>query len=160
MNKKGLGGESRNTNPEDCSDIYHFNLKAHPVFNKLREWYKEDGLVFQEIAYTPSILRMWYVSDGCLNKGRMSVRFTSENESDRPEVIENGFANIGIDISNGNGGNDFYICADRDKFFDYIGHDPVPGFEYKWEYQDQDEYERLKEQCDRKQKTQTIEDND
>ena len=157
LSKRGVDGESRNTNAEDCNDVYVLHLRAHPVFNKLREWYKEDGLVFQEVVYTPTILRMWYVSDGGINKSGMDVEFNSRNESNRPEVIKNGFSELGINISNGNGQHVFQIYAERDEFFDYIGHNPVPGFEYKWEYQDREEYERLKEQCDRQHKTQTLE---
>jgi len=157
LNKTGVNDEYRDSNPEDCYDVYELFLRGHPVFNKLRQWYKEDGLVFQEVAYTPTILRVWYVSDGGIDKQDMTTEFGSANESDRPEVIENGFANIGIDISNGDGGKHFRIYTNTDKFFDYIGHDPVPGFEYKWEYEDREQYERLKEQCDRKHKTQTLE---
>jgi len=101
---------------------------------------------------------MWYASDGGINKCDMYVRFTSRNESHRPENIIQGFADVGISTSNGNGTKEFYVSKhDTEKFFDFIGHDPVPGFAYKWAYKDRDRYERLKKEADEQYKTQTDE---
>jgi len=157
VNETNLGYENYNAEAQDYFDTYTIKTRAHPVFNKLREWYKEDGLVFQEVEYTPTILRMWYISDGCNNLSNNDIQLTSCNESERPSVIIQCFNDVGIDISNGNNHKHFRIGKDKDKFFDYIGHDPVPGFEYKWA-DTREEYERLKKQCKSKHKTQTMED--
>jgi len=136
-------------------DVWRTQSRSHPVLEQFESWYDTGEKVFPQIQYTAEQLRMWYVSDGCIDKANMSIHFISANESVRPQNIVQNFAEIGIAVSNGNNGKHFYVSmTDTERFFDFIGHDPVPGFGYKWAYDDRDEYERLKEKADREHKTQ------
>jgi len=152
-------GHTYDLSAKQCSDIYSLKLKSHPVFDHFACLDKKDLFQFNKFPFTPHLLRMWYVSDGNINKSDMTIHFTSHTDSNGVSSVINNFSKIGLDVNYYSGGDDFAIHADRDKFFDYIGHDPVPGFGYKWA-DTREEYERLKEQCDREHKTQTLEDND
>jgi hypothetical protein len=78
------------------------------------------------------VLKMWYISDGSLQNGGPIL--TVWNESDRHEFILSLFEDIGLSVTWQNSNNDVYIRKkSQDDFFDYIG-EPVPGFEYKWNY--------------------------
>jgi hypothetical protein len=103
---------------------------------------------------------MWWVSDGSFiwnSSGNSNVVFSSVNEGSRPQNIIQSFANCGFDCSL-QGDDRFALpVSQTEDFFDYIGHDPVPGFEYKWAWQDKERYKRLKEQTREKHCTQTLE---
>lgn len=147
------------TNSEDYYDGYKIHTRSHSLFNEFEKWWTTGEKVFPYLNYTKPLLRMWWVSDGSFNwrHGNSSVRFASWKEGCRPENIINSFSDIGFDCSM-YGGTDFILPVDQtEDFFDYIGHDPVPGFEYKWAWQDRDRYKRLKKESKEKHCTQTIE---
>lgn len=150
----GLG---RNTQPEDCLDYYQLNTRTHSDFNVFRTWRESCGTVFpRDLSVTPVTLKSWYVSDGGLqwSSDTSIVKFTSKNESGRPEAIIGSLEKHGFSASNS--GEIFYLKTNDTKhFFDLIG-DPVPGFEYKWAWRDRDRYKRLKEECREKHCTQTL----
>jgi len=129
LSSRGIGGEERNTNPKNCYDQYGLRTRYHPIFNKLRQWYKNNGLEFQEVKYTKNILRMWYVSDGTLrDSGRIQMGL--KNEMDRKEYIESLFDDIGIDVNLSCWTLYFSFEATK-KMFEFIG-DPPMGMEDKW----------------------------
>lgn len=138
-------------------DQYLLRLKAHPQFNSLRTWVSDGKTVFQDITVSPAILRMWYASDGSLvfPDTKSVIEFTSKNESDRPETIHRYFEQIDIECSHTDNYKFQIPHSQLDDFFDYIGHDPVPGFEYKWSYNDIDRQKRLYRRSKREDKTQT-----
>lgn len=161
--EKAVNDRSSNFDPdvkmENRYDLYRLITRAHPQINYFNQWWSDGELKFPRLEFTPKLLRMWYVSDGGINYDVNSrIRFTSLNESDRPQNIVRNFENIGFECHHVCGRDDFCISTPQtEDFFDYIGHDPVPGFEYKWAYQDKDRYKRLKEECKEKHKTQTFE---
>lgn len=155
--RESFGGDTR---PEDVLDIWRLNTRAHPQFNEFAEWYSTGEIVFPwNLTLSPEALKMWYVSDWCLGHGnrdnrKTCVRFTSRNEQDRPESIVNSLESLDFTVNHS--GKDFALSVeDTEDFFEYIG-DPVPGFEYKWAYNDYEEYQRLKEQCREQHCTQTL----
>jgi len=159
LNERGVNGEFRDTVPEDCVDSYKLNLRSYPVFNHFEQWWSSGEKTFPQIKYTKPLLRMWWISDGSFNwkSGDSTIWFTSRNEGSRPENIIESFKNVGFDC---NLYSDYIFAlpiSQTEDFFDYIGHDPVPGFEYKWAYQNRDRYERLMKQGKEKHHTQTIE---
>lgn len=144
---------------ENRFDQYELRTRSHPKINKFEQWWETGELKFPQLEFTPELLRMWYVSDGCMKwKYNSSIDFISSNESTTPQNIINSFNNIGLECNNGNNTENFRLpTAQTEDFFDYIGHDPVPGFEYKWAWKDKDRYKRLKKECEEKHKTQTFE---
>jgi len=159
LNGREMNGIECSTESDDCVDSYMLNTRRHPIFNHFEQWWETGEKAFPEIEYTKPLLRMWWISDGSFDwrpSGKARVRFTSKNESRRPENITQSFSDIGFDCSVY--GVHFTLpVTQTEDFFDYIGHDPVPGFEYKWAYEDRDRYERLMEEGKEKHHTQTIE---
>lgn len=119
---------------ENFEDIYRMLTPRHPQLKNLSEWYGSEGKRFPEdLELTPTIAKMWYVSDGGLKQTspNPTVSITSINENHRGEYLcslfeEKGFNPIftGKDIS--------FTVPESKKFLDWIGY-PVPGFEYKWD---------------------------
>lgn len=143
-------------------DYYVIQTRCHPAFNVLLDHQnKHDGAFPKNLSASPMLLKMWYVSDGGLDWNRKSdnsqVRFTSRNESGRPEAIMNLMDSAGFDITNGDKGYNFRVPTNQTHdFFNYIGEAP-PGFEYKWAYENRYRYQRLKEKFYQQHCTQTIE---
>ncbi len=160
LNGRVIGNRERNTQPEDCVDAYNLVTRSHPVFNHFEQWWMTGEKVFPQIEYTKPLLRMWWVSDGSFDWKSLNncrIQFASRNEASRPENIIQSFKDIGFDCSLHSDSLFSLPVSQTEDFFDYIGHDPVPGFEYKWAYEDKDRYERLKEQCREEHCTQTLE---
>lgn len=152
--RDNLGSQSSS---QDCLDCYRFRTCNHPLFTRFASWYETGSIRFPtDLTLTGISLRMWYVSDGCLDIGEGRVEFGSLNESNRPQAIISMLSDCGFTVYQS--GIHFRLPVDEtEDFFDYIGHDPVPGFEYKWAYEDRDRYERLKKQCREQHCTQTLE---
>jgi hypothetical protein len=148
---------------EDAHDYYVCNIKSHPQLTRFEEWYETGEIRFPcNLTVSPIALLMWYISDGGLNHDRRSensrpyVRFDSQNESERPDTIVGALEEHGFTV--GQSGKEFRLSVeDSEDFFDLIGHEPVLGFEYKWEYEDTECYDKMKKLCERAHTTQTIE---
>lgn len=157
--RNGLG---RNTKAKDCVDYYAAFSRTHPQLQRFSEWYSTGEIVFPaDLQLTPTSLAMWYVSDGGLDWSNgaagVMIKFTSLNESERPQAIESMLEGCGFTVQHGKSSKNFHIPhREIDDFFEYIG-DPVPGFEYKWAYEDRDRYDRLKTQMREQHCTQTLE---
>jgi len=155
--RETLGTE---TQPSDALDYYFIRSRTHPSLQQFTEWYSTGEIVFPtDIELTTMTLRMWYVSDGGFDWHYESPRivFGSCNESERPEAIENMLEGAGFTVNHGEGSKSFCIPhREIEQFFDYMGHDPVPGFEYKWAYEDRDRYDRLKGEMREQHCTQTL----
>jgi len=160
VNGREIDGEVRNTDTTDYQDAYKLNTRSHSLFNHFEEWWEMGEKVFPHIQYTKPLLRMWWISDGTFDwtvTRNSKVQFCSVNESTRPQNIIQSFADCDFDCSL-YGDNKFSLPVDQtEDFFDYIGHDSVPGFEYKWAWQDRDRYERLMKEGKGKHHTQTLE---
>lgn len=127
-------------------DQHRIVSRSIPFFNKYDEW-KSSGKKRwpDKIEFTPIRLKYLYASDGGLswNKETRSARsqISSHNEPEQLERLSNSLSSIGIDASV-YGDRIMLKPSETDRFLSYLG-DPVPGFEYKWENSNLDEYERL-----------------
>jgi len=140
-------------------DYYRFYTTTHAQFEQFGQWYDTGEIIFPEnLSVSPLSLKIWYVSDGCLSWSTDStcyVVFSSQNESDRPGEIICALEKYGFTV--GQSSENFRLStSNTEDFFELIG-DPVPGFEYKWAYQDRERYKRLKEQHREQHCTQTLE---
>jgi len=127
-------------------DTFRVRMRRLPELQQFEEWYSTGEKVFpNNLELTPTIAKMWYCSDGGVKIRESIVRISSYNESDRKEYIVNLFDNIGFDIRF----SSQTIRLDKQssyEFLDWIG-SPPPGFEYKWELNDRDRYEKLKDRA-------------
>lgn len=148
------------TKPDDCLDMHLLSTKSHPEFDEFGSWYDSGEIIFPvDLSVSPITLKVWYVSDGSLNYNchgqyKTRVEFTSLNESERPTRIKGALEEHGFTVRN-SGQNFALSTEDTEEFFNLIG-DPLPGFEYKWVYDDWDTYQMLKEETRRIHCTQTL----
>jgi len=139
MNKKN--GFRPNAKEENYSDIFIWRTRSHPKFNQFREWYESGKKVWPEdIELTPTVLKHWYVGDGCYEKDGRRISIGISNEIENTEKISKYFTDLGLpepsnyDIRENNYsgyGIVYWTVEDSPKLWDYMG-EPLPDFEYKW----------------------------
>jgi hypothetical protein len=113
---------------------YQCATTVHPKLKEFREWYSSGQKVFPEsIKLTPTVLKMWWVSDGHLHDYHKNTYpvITSLNEIEHKQKLESYFNDIGIGIRRFTWKDIVIEYDDTDAFFDHIG-SPPPGFEHKW----------------------------
>jgi hypothetical protein len=124
---------------ENYSDLYRFKTRSHPKFNEFREWYSSGEKVWPEdIELTPTVLKHWYVGDGChVNENQSSyIKISMMNESKNINKVIKYFSNSGLPKPSNhniqeNSCGVFWTVEDSYKLWDYMG-EPLPDFEYKW----------------------------
>lgn len=154
----------------DFHEVYQWKTVTHPEINNIfNEWVSEEQKKFPEdIDLTPISLCIWYCGDGGLvwdgNGNSSYVKISTVNESENIQNIIKSFNNKGLypEVHQQEMEGFFdnphtytsiaFFKRERDKFFDYIGQ-PPPGFEYKWELEDRQKYERLMENSKTKMKS-------
>lgn len=134
MNENGF---STNTKAENCHDLYGWNTRAHPDFNRYREWYTDDGKAFPDhLELTPLIAKVWYCCDGCVhgcyngNDYRPHIQFSVTSQIEREDLLVRMFEDVGFDVSL-SGENLYAIADESERIWEWLG-EPLPGFEYKW----------------------------
>lgn len=138
-------------NAKDYAQLYVMRTRAHPFLNEfLDRWYTDSGIQFpNDIELTPTILKMWYVSDGSVKiyPYPNGVQISNTTQENREEYFTELFKEIGIDLYFTD--TKVNIIQDQtEQFFEYIGNSPTDsdaGFKYKWQHNDVDEYQKLKE---------------
>jgi len=119
---------------KDYSDIYQFTTMCHPELERYESWYLTGEKVFPEnIELTPTSLKHWYVGDGCLERGK-DPKITTCNEFESKEKINSMFYKVGLTGFYWNEADKSIRFREEgtENFFNYVGRDPLPGFEYKW----------------------------
>lgn len=121
---------------EKVNDQWEIVISSHPYFNELKSWYSGDGKSFPEdLELNRTILKYWYVCDGSLKRRKNRnpvVTISCTNEKDRPDYLNKLFDMISGDVSIYKG--DIRLTVNQTKeFFNYIGSESLPGFDYKWE---------------------------
>jgi len=115
---------------------------ALPALQKYESWYPSGEKTFpKDIELTPTVLRHYYVGDGNLNVDK-EPKITLCNEGGNRKKIENIFYNVGLTDfwwddhkrknDNGRVISIRFRKEGAENFFDYVGRDPLPGFEYKF----------------------------
>jgi len=122
--EKKLDKDNHNT-------VYTLRTQSHDYFNQLSDWYSSGEKVYpNDLELTPTILKMWYISDGSLSDSGPII--TCWNESERSNFLMSLFSEIDLDVTWQSGNSNIYIRkSSQQDFFEYMG-SPVPGFEYKW----------------------------
>lgn len=114
-------------------DTYKLTTIRCPEFKKIyNRWYNNGVKKFpKDLQLTKNKLRMWYVTDGHLREtsGRPNITIGCSNEYDRQEYLSEllPFANPSF-YSDG-----LWLSVDETELaFEYMGHNPVKGFDRKW----------------------------
>lgn len=120
-------------------DYYKIRTIRNPHLEDVASWYGDDGLRLQEVELTPTVLKMWFVSDG-----------GADNRSGRPYAAEI-VSRIGTRSGEGfleslfentpvtptvRSEVIYFDENEAQRLIEYIGEAP-PGFEYKWPDEDQ-----------------------
>jgi hypothetical protein len=118
--------------------MYRVATRCLPELEEYADWYKPDGKRYpHDLELTPLIAKMWYVCDGGLNKSesqRYTVQIACKDQKDRGDKIIELFDEVGFTAKWA--GSQIYLRAsDSQDFLEWIG-DPVPGYEYKWDSND------------------------
>ena len=130
-------GFSPNARAENYHDKYTLRTKGIDELNRWRDWYGENGKVFPEdINPTETVMKMWYVCDGALEKYNKTphISISANNERNNEDKIKSLFTEIGVSPVVNESTRSWSIRLsqeDSKKFFDYIG-DPPDGFRRKW----------------------------
>lgn len=131
---------------EEQQDIYRLSWKPHDFIDELSKWYSSGEKVWPEVEMTPTILKHYYVGDGHLReRGGKNVRSTVSlgmaNELGNKDKIRKIFSVFDkkdyslLERRPPNGWDSMTLLFTADgteKFFEYIGKQELPGFEYKW----------------------------
>jgi len=126
-------------------DVYQLRFRSHPHFHNFTSWYDSGSKQFpKDIELTPEAVKMWYVCDGGLKWSTSwpSVEFYTKNELNNIEHWVERFQSLGFKCRASSEG--FTIPhSELNGFFEWLG-DAPDGFEYKWQHQDREEYDKLK----------------
>lgn len=125
---------------EEWNEVWRFQTRRLPELQRWAEWYGTDGKVFPpDVALTPLVLKMWYVSDGdrdYVPRGRDGLRIAMNKERGNEEKIEAYFEDAGLPTPNSWDHHDGACRArwggdDAEELWEYMG-DAPEGFKYKW----------------------------
>lgn len=138
--------------PYDSQPQYQIHSKNHPGLERYASWYDTGEKTFplDEIDLTPTVMKMWFVSDGSMREneyGRPNIRISCYKDHENLDDIANKISeDVGVKptVSGGHEpaknsigeepkpwGEIEFNRNDTSKLYDYMGSSP-PGFEYKW----------------------------
>lgn len=127
-------GFNKNADPDQYSDMWVLNTRSHDGLSDFAAWYDTgEKTPPTDIRLTPTQAKMWYVSDGSLEKrprGKIRVQIASSSYVERGCDVLSWFDNSPFNPKLQSG----YVRFDSDEseeFLSWIG-EPVPGFIYKW----------------------------
>lgn len=131
------------SNHDDYAALYRLNTIAHPDLAMFSQMSKT------EVNLTPTISKMWYCGDGSVHwvNGFSFVQITISKTIDEIMQLTDQLDKQNIDTEIDSIRNDGKVIRfnknQSEQFLEWIGPAP-PGFEYKWELDDRDKYNRLR----------------
>jgi len=135
-------GFSENADVKNYSDQYKLRVMCHPDLEQYFQWYASGSKVFPEdLELTPVALKHYFVGDGSFAEERPSIIINITNEKENAKKIKRIFERAGFSDfvwyrQDGEGYEEYAGVRFREQgienFFDYIGREPLPGFERKW----------------------------
>jgi len=135
----------------DYRDYYRLNTRRHPQFNRFRHFGKrsKDEQTNPCINLTKRGLKAWYIGDGTVSINDGHVQWGTRDTSVSNDFWRGLLEEHGFSPSISTTEYDDYMkktirlsTDDSHEFLEWLG-DPPSGFEYKWELDDRERYERL-----------------
>lgn len=130
---------AKSLNPKASSDNYspqyRVRFRAHPNFNKYRNWYTENGKRWPiDRDYTLLTFKVLYCCDGCFANSGTSreLQLAASNELVDKKRISHILNIFGLPEPN-RMSEELIVWGAKEssEIFERIG-EPLPGFEYKW----------------------------
>jgi hypothetical protein len=110
---------------------YEIRTIVHPDLQQYSEWYDSNEKVYPDkLNITPSTLKHWYVTDGGIYSKYNYPQIRCWNERKNIKKVEEYFKDTPLSVSFSSGTIRF--PSSKEEFFDYIGREPLSGFEYKF----------------------------
>lgn len=143
-----------NGNIENYHTIYRFQTTSLPELKEFEHWYPDrQSTLPQYTVLTPMMAKIWYVSDGSVswadgNYGCVRFHTRTQDLQQMKDMFEScGFGGRTYDASSNDGSSTLVLKKeDSRRFLEWIG-ESISGFEYKFEVEDRDKYDQLKEDC-------------
>jgi len=137
-------------NRENYHDQYRLKLRNSPYLKEFAEWYSSGEKKYpSDIDLTPTVVKMWYVSDGVLGWGKMNglprVQLRILTQDDVVEHLCDELEEYGF-TPNYSSGLIYLRREDTGTFLEWIG-EAVDGYEYKWCLESRQEMNEIKERC-------------
>jgi hypothetical protein len=136
---------SPNAKEENYSDLYYWQSRKLPQLEEFVEWYESGSKVWPEdIDLTPTVLKHWYVGDGCYsNNSHIVIGLSNESESEKKvrkffERSNIPHPNRWVVRENTDGSINCtaqWNVSESYELWEYMledGHGIPPGFKYKW----------------------------
>lgn len=144
-----IKGYELSSDPEDYSDAYLVQTRAHPFITRMTtRWYGDSGYEKKEwpddIHLSQTVLLLWYVGDGHYadKNANRRIKITLDNEEGNEEKINAYFNRVGQPEPSRWGKSGSYAAVwsvkESKSLFEYMNQSPlmddgVPGgFEYKF----------------------------
>ncbi len=128
---------------EAYDDTWNLTTLSMESLQPIANWYSAgEKRIPETVDITSESLRMWYICDGTIRwSGQNSyiVITTSKYSFGSDDVIDSVLDNY---PGSHKVLSDAIRFMEPKNFFEYIG-EPIPGFEYKWEYEDREKYSEL-----------------
>jgi len=132
-----------NAAEENYSDKYLWNTRRLQELHEFN-WYKTGKKVWPEwIPMTPTVLKHWYVGDGCFDNKNTShhIQISMSDEIKNTDKVDNYFERMNLPTPSNyaiserkDGGKKCdaeFTRSASEELFEYMG-EPLPDFEYKW----------------------------
>ena len=153
LDKLWTGSKSVRYENQDRTNQYEIRTRTHEIMWEFRDWYESGKKRYpDDLQLTPLIAQMWYACDGNLHWAntnrirnstpRAAVYIGCFNESDRIEWVANLFREHGFKVTTPANANIRVATGETPEFLEWIG-EPIPGYEYKWESRDYEQYKSL-----------------
>lgn len=128
---------------KNYNDIYRIHTMTHPYIDNIKE------LDLESIELDSDIVKIWYCGDGGLHWSENSVyaKLTKKGTYSEIGMLADKFGELGFDVTVDDIHNGAKVIrfksSSTEKLLEWIGPSP-PGFEYKWEVESKEMYEKLK----------------
>lgn len=146
--KARKSGFRPNAKAENYSHIYQIRTYRLSSLTDMRnKWYPNGKKRFpDDLELTPLSAKIWYCGDGGINISKCTCGITSKNEKERGSYLEQLFQEKGFNVRYNNK-ETIRLGKESSSFLEWTGQAPK-GFEYKWELQDRDTYQKLKRRAE------------
>jgi hypothetical protein len=116
----------------EYKEKYQVLTRSHPFMNEFDDWYvPEKRYPLNDLELTPTVAKMWYCGDGCLDRSKGRAEIACKNEADRIDEVADLIRDQDFNVNTTEKGRIRVLTSDTPAFLDWMG-DAPPDFDYKW----------------------------